>query len=409
MVAGSNPAGRMAGSAGDGLGSKDERHGGPSASAGPRPDGDAPRSHQAAADRARAPARRSGSVLLSSRRASTRSIVAPILESGVIEPDIDLEVGHPGLTLNDLVATVITRLDAFLRERYGVDRPKCRRPREDPNRGWVPCRSARPRRHDVGACRGARSLQPPHSRHPRRSRAAGLASTLSPFPEELNRQLLVPNRRRSISHRPRRTRRTSSASGSLQNLIFVTGNTGIDALRVASGRSAPPSRIPPLAAAAGSGPEPLVVLTAHRRENWGGGLCSHLPRPSRTSPSAHPEVHFRSVRSIPNPLVQASSSETPCAGLENVRAPPSRCPMRRSPASSLAGLRSCSPTQAGSRRRRRRSASPSSPRWRRPSVRRASRRGHYGSSAPIPESIVEEAGRLLNNDARWNAPASAPR
>src|SRR5262245_22630239 len=49
-----------------------------------------------------------------------RDLVAPILELASIEPDIDLDVGHPGLTLNDLVASVIERLDAFCRERFGA-------------------------------------------------------------------------------------------------------------------------------------------------------------------------------------------------------------------------------------------------------------------------------------------------
>ena len=49
-----------------------------------------------------------------------RDLVDPILELGAVEPDVDLGVGHPGLSLNDLVATVVTRLDAFCRERFGA-------------------------------------------------------------------------------------------------------------------------------------------------------------------------------------------------------------------------------------------------------------------------------------------------
>src|SRR3954462_893833 len=45
-------------------------------------------------------------------------LVRPILELAEIEPDIDLDVGHPGLTLNELVSTVIARLDGFCRDHF---------------------------------------------------------------------------------------------------------------------------------------------------------------------------------------------------------------------------------------------------------------------------------------------------
>ena len=47
-------------------------------------------------------------------------LVAPILELGAIEPDYDLGVGHPGLTLNELVSSVVTDLDRFCRDRFGA-------------------------------------------------------------------------------------------------------------------------------------------------------------------------------------------------------------------------------------------------------------------------------------------------
>ena len=47
-------------------------------------------------------------------------LVAPILELAGIEPDFDLGVGRPGLTLNELAGTVISRFDAYCRERFNV-------------------------------------------------------------------------------------------------------------------------------------------------------------------------------------------------------------------------------------------------------------------------------------------------
>ena len=49
-----------------------------------------------------------------------RDLVAPILDLAGIEPALDLDVGRPGLTLNELVGTVIQRFDAFCRERFGA-------------------------------------------------------------------------------------------------------------------------------------------------------------------------------------------------------------------------------------------------------------------------------------------------
>ena len=51
-----------------------------------------------------------------------RDLVDPILALAEITPDFDLEVGRPGLTLNELVSTVISRLDALLSRAVRRDR-----------------------------------------------------------------------------------------------------------------------------------------------------------------------------------------------------------------------------------------------------------------------------------------------
>jgi UDP-N-acetylglucosamine 2-epimerase (non-hydrolysing) len=93
--------------------------------------------------------------------------------------------------------------------------------------------------------------------------------TLTPFPEELNRQLIA--RIAAFHLAP-----TSIAEENLvregiaYQQVFVTGNTGIDALRFAAEQDAVFDD-PAVAGVIASG-APLVVVTAHRRENWNGGL-----------------------------------------------------------------------------------------------------------------------------------------
>jgi UDP-N-acetylglucosamine 2-epimerase (non-hydrolysing) len=94
---------------------------------------------------------------------------------------------------------------------------------------------------------------------------------------------------------------------------MVTGNTGIDALRWAADLEVPYTD-PAVAEVAGSGAR-IVVVTAHRRENWGDGLlgiATGVAELART----HPEVEFV-VPMHPNPIVRDRLSE-PLRGAGNV-------------------------------------------------------------------------------------------
>jgi hypothetical protein len=98
-------------------------------------------------------------------------------------------------------------------------------------------------------------------------RTGGL--NLTPFPEELNRQLisciagfhLAP----TALNQENLVRENIPA-----NQIFVTGNTGIDALRWASTLELPFQD--PHLTELYDGDARIVVVTAHRRENWRSGL-----------------------------------------------------------------------------------------------------------------------------------------
>ena len=95
--------------------------------------------------------------------------------------------------------------------------------------------------------------------------------------------------------------------------IFITGNTGIDALLFAS-RLTLPFADRAVAAAVDSG-DPYVVVTAHRRENWNGGLGRIADAIGRLA-VAHPTVRFV-IPLHPNPLVREQLG-TPLTAHANV-------------------------------------------------------------------------------------------
>ena len=224
-------------------------------------------------------------------------LVKPILELAGIEPDMDLGVGHPGLTLNGLVQSVIDKLDAFCRERFGATGTSIAT--RDAIRGdGFPVVALV---HGDTSSAMAAAIACFNLRIPVGHIEAGLrtGSTLTPFPEELNRQVIS---RIAAFH-------LAPTSKNEENLvrerveyerIFVTGNTGIDALRYASTQDVPFDD-PAVGAVIASG-EPYVVVTAHRRENWNGGLAQIAEAVGRLAMD-RPGTHFV-VPLHPNPLVR---------------------------------------------------------------------------------------------------------
>lgn len=117
---------------------------------------------------------------------------------------------------------------------------------------------------------------------------AGLRSGdfLAPFPEELNRRVVSLAATRHFAP-------TSFAKANLlkegvsPSTILVTGNTAIDALFMLKEK---PSFPLPLAEALDRGMR-LVLITAHRRENQGGGLAA-ICAAVNTLASRFPDVFF---------------------------------------------------------------------------------------------------------------------
>ncbi len=231
-------------------------------------------------------------------------IVEGIFESGGCEVTATLGVGRPGLTLNELTAAVVSGLERFLVELYG-------RASADGHAG-APLFAVV---HGDTSSAAAAALAAFHARIPVVHVEAGLRTfdTRSPFPEELNRQLI--GRIAAFHLAPTRS--------NLENLvregvdvgrILVTGNTGIDALLWAAQREVPYGR-PELDWLEHDVTTRVVTVTAHRRENWGQGIADITTGVRRLALS-HPRVRFV-VPVHPNPVVAGAVREG-LTGLPNV-------------------------------------------------------------------------------------------
>jgi len=110
----------------------------------------------------------------------------------------------------------------------------------------------------------------------------------APFPEEANR--VLTSRLADLHFAPTATARDNLlGEGVPAARIFVTGNTVIDALHLALDRvrRAHPN-VPGLKEASLVGDHPLVLITGHRRENFGTGfesVCHAIARLAGTFPN----------------------------------------------------------------------------------------------------------------------------
>ncbi len=194
-----------------------------------------------------------------------REMVDGVLGLDRIVPDVELGVGGPGHSLNELFASVLTGLERFCAERFGPPDALDERAYTGPGAYPAGCIVHGDTTSAVAAALAAFHLQIPVAHV-----EAGLRthSVLSPFPEELNRQLIA--RIAAFHLAPTNTNAESLVlEGVRAEQVFVTGNTGIDTIRWVS-RLDRPFGIAELDDIPAD--RRVVVVTAHRRENWGAGL-----------------------------------------------------------------------------------------------------------------------------------------
>ncbi|PKN24421.1 MAG: UDP-N-acetylglucosamine 2-epimerase (non-hydrolyzing) [Deltaproteobacteria bacterium HGW-Deltaproteobacteria-21] len=188
--------------------------------------------------------------------AQHREMLDQVLQVFEIAPDVDLDIMRPNQGLASLAARAIESIDDYLAK----ERPELVLVQGDTTTTFAAALAAFYRDIPIGHIE------------------AGLrtGNLRSPWPEEGNR--LLTSRLAKFHFAPtERNRANLIAEGVPRDNIFVTGNTVIDALFLSLQKVI--SNPPPVE---GIDPafldpwsqNPLVLITGHRRENFGGGLES---------------------------------------------------------------------------------------------------------------------------------------
>jgi UDP-N-acetylglucosamine 2-epimerase (non-hydrolysing) len=239
------------------------------------------------------------------------AMVQEIFELAEIATDVELWIGGAHSQLNERVATVMRRFEDFCREWFGTE-GKTGPTREEIRAGRFPPAVLV---HGDTSSAFAAALAAFNLRIPVMHIEAGLRTgglNLTPFPEELNRRLIAEIA--CFHFAPTATNLRNLARENVDpNQVFITGNTGIDALDWASRLEAPfPDES---VAKVVHGDARIVVVTAHRRENWEHGLAGVAEGIGRLA-RAHPKVEFV-IPLHPNPLVHERLGD-PLRDLDNV-------------------------------------------------------------------------------------------
>lgn len=212
-------------------------------------------------------------------------LLTPLLSLLSVAPQYNLDVMQPRQTPNDVCARVLERLGPIV-----VD--------QQPDLMIV-------QGDTTTALAGA--LTAFHCKVPVAHVEAGLRSGNpdSPFPEEMNRRLIT----RLATYHFAATEKNREAllhEGVAANSIFVTGNPVVDALQHILQTSATSERVQSLVRTIGD--RRLLLLTTHRRENFGDTMRQNL-RVLRHFVDAHEDVAL--VFAVhPNPnVVEAAQAE----------------------------------------------------------------------------------------------------
>lgn len=232
--------------------------------------------------------------------AQHRQMLDQVLEVFEITPEYDLNIMAPNQDLYDITSKVLLGLRDVLKDF----------------------------RPDVVLVHGdtttsmAASLAAFYQQIPVGHVEAGLRTynMLSPWPEEMNRQ--VTDRICTYYFAPTEKSRQNLLRECIDdNKIFVTGNTVIDALLMAvdiiDGKAGVKEQLHEELRAKGYvvGERPYILVTGHRRENFGDGFL-HICRAIKEIAAMHPDMDIVYPVHL-NPNVQKPVYEL-LSGLENV-------------------------------------------------------------------------------------------
>lgn len=235
-------------------------------------------------------------------------LVAEVLRFADITPDVTLHISDDERTLNGLFSAVMRGFSNFVTETYG----------ENPGAGAGIHNVTYPVAtlvHGDTSSAAAAALASFHLHIPVAHVEAGLrtSNTLSPFPEELNRQLIS---RIAVTHfapTPSNAENLLREGVSLGR-VLITGNTAIDALQFVAERKVSYGT-PELECLENDETTRVIVVTAHRRENWNGGIA-RIASAIRLLAQSHPADRFV-VSLHPNPAV-ADVFRAELTSVENV-------------------------------------------------------------------------------------------
>lgn len=208
--------------------------------------------------------------------AQHREMLDQVLTLFDLRPDYDLDIMRPDQSPFEVTVGVLTRLRPILES----ERPD-----------WVMVQG------DTSST-FAGALAAFYLRIPIAHVEAGLRTydKYQPFPEEINRHLVSVLADRHFAPTDR-ARKNLVGEGVPPERIFVTGNTVVDALQMILRRPSPPL---PAFVTQLAPEQRLLLVTAHRRENWGQPLrriCTAL----RLLAQRFPEVSIAfSVHMNPN-------------------------------------------------------------------------------------------------------------
>ena len=169
--------------------------------------------------------------------AQHRQMLDQVLDLFDIAPDYDLDLMQPGQRLEDLTGRVLTHLAAVFED----CKPDLVLVQGDTTTAFAAALGAFYRQIPVGHVE------------------AGLRTgdRYNPFPEEMNRLLIT--QLATLHFAPTPTAQAACRrSGVMDDAIYLTGNTVIDALLEVAGQVPAPSE-----------EGRVLLVTAHRRENWG--------------------------------------------------------------------------------------------------------------------------------------------
>ena len=216
--------------------------------------------------------------------AQHREMLDSALELFGIAPKYDLDVMADNQTPSQVAAAVLAGLDSILES----EQPHWVLVQGDTTTTAAASLAAFYRRTKIGHVEaGLRTFDKRH-----------------PFPEEVNRR--VTSVVSDLHFAPTtRARRNLQREGISEDTIVVTGNPVIDALEWVA-QLAPPAAVEDLIRRLDLRDRRLLLVTAHRRENWGAPLQSiclslrqiaesrpgvHIVYPVHLNPNVHGDVH----------------------------------------------------------------------------------------------------------------------